>query len=68
MADVSSHWAEFERAVETAGKSIFPSDAEAIEEDRGRYLGFVRAVARRTGEVGMNLYDPGIGLAVGVDG
>lgn len=68
LEDGWRHWADFERAVERAGKSVFPSDAEAIEEDRGRYLGFVRAVARRTGDAGMNLYDPGIGLAAGVDG
>jgi cyclopropane fatty-acyl-phospholipid synthase-like methyltransferase len=67
LEDGWRHWADFERAVEAAGRSIFPSDAEAIEEDRGRYIGFVRAVARRAGEAGMNLYDPGIGLAVGVD-
>ena len=30
-------------------------------------LGFVRAFARRVGETGFNLYDPGLGASVGVD-
>ncbi|MCK7541444.1 MAG: hypothetical protein MZV63_66450 [Marinilabiliales bacterium] len=42
------HWRDFERALSAAGKSIFPSDAEALDKDQGRYLGFVRLTARRT--------------------
>jgi SAM-dependent methyltransferase len=47
------HWARHERAVEASGCGAFPSDAQAIEEDQGRTLGFVRAIAHRRG--------PGIG-------
>lgn len=61
------HWRDFELAVAAAGKSPFPSDAEAIEQDAGRYLGFVRAVARRTDAEAMNLYDPSVGVQAGVD-
>ena len=61
------HWRDFELAVAAAGKSPFPSDAEAIEHDAGRYLGFVRAVARRTDAQTENLYDPSVGLQAGVD-
>jgi hypothetical protein len=36
-----------ERAVEASGYGAFPSDAQAIEEDHGQTLGFVRAIAAR---------------------
>jgi cyclopropane fatty-acyl-phospholipid synthase-like methyltransferase len=62
------HWRDFERALEVSGKGIFPSDAEALEADHGRFIGFVRATARRTGIESMDLYDPAVGLRVGVDG
>ena len=62
------HWYDFEKILEATGKSVFPSDAEALEIDRGRYIGFVRAIARRTGGVGVNLYDPALGIDAGVDG
>ena len=52
------HWRDFENAIEKAGKNIFPSCAEALEQDQGRYIGFVRVVATRTQEQGLNLYDP----------
>ncbi|MHB9028873.1 MAG: SAM-dependent methyltransferase [Candidatus Latescibacterota bacterium] len=61
------HWRDFEVALETAEKNVFPSDAEALEWDGGRYLGFVRAVARRTGAETTNLYDAAIGARAGVD-
>ena len=61
------HWRDFERALEAAGKATFPSDAEALEKDAGRTLGFVRVVARRTEAEAVNLYDSGIGKAVGID-
>jgi hypothetical protein len=41
-------WAQADRAFEAAGTNIFPSEAPVLEEDRGRYMGFVRMVARRT--------------------
>lgn len=61
------HWRDFERALEAAGRSIFPSDAEALDRDRGEYLGFIRLTARRTDEAGEDLYDPALGAKVGVD-
>jgi cyclopropane fatty-acyl-phospholipid synthase-like methyltransferase len=61
------HWYDFEMALEATGKSVFPSDTEALERDRGRYIGFVRAIAQRTGKVGANLYDPALGSNAGVD-
>jgi len=61
------HWRDFERALEAAGKNIFPSDAEAVDKDRGRYLGFIRLTARRTDAAGEDLYDPALGAKVGVD-
>jgi len=72
MPDGWRHWRDFERALELAGKNApFPSDEEALTKDAGQYLGFVRLVARRVaGAVGgtdFNLYDPGLGLKVGVD-
>jgi SAM-dependent methyltransferase len=59
---------DFERVLEASGKNIFPSDAEALEADQGRYIGFVRAVAQRTATKEENLYDPHLGARVGVDG
>lgn len=61
-------WLDFERAVEQAGASPFPSDAEAIERDGGRHLGFVRATARRGDEPGFNLYEPGLLSRIDGDG
>jgi hypothetical protein len=61
------HWRDFERALSTAGKNIFPSDAEALDKDQGRYLGFVRLTARRTDAIAEDLYDPALGAKVGVD-
>lgn len=68
LPDGWQHWRDFERALEITGQSVFPSDAEAIEADAGRYLGFVRITAQRTAVTSYNLYDPGLGARVGVDG
>lgn len=38
-----------------------------LDLDQGRYIGFVRGMARRTRAESVNLYDPGIGARVGVD-
>jgi hypothetical protein len=47
---------------------IFPSDVETLERDAGQFLGFVRMMAKRTAVAeGYNLYDPGLGIRVGVD-
>jgi SAM-dependent methyltransferase len=67
LLDGWRHWRDFERALELAGKQVFPSDAEALERDGGQTIGFVRAIARRTAEPGENLYDPALGLKAGVD-
>lgn len=67
QADGWRHWRDFERAIELSGKGFFPSDVEALERDQGRFLGFHRLVARRSTAVEENLYDPGLGLRVGVE-
>jgi hypothetical protein len=47
---------------------IFPSDVETLERDAGQFLGFVRMMAKRTAVAeDYNLYDPGLGIRVGVD-
>lgn len=50
LEDGWRHWARHERAVEASGRGLFPSDAQAIEQDRGATLGLVRAIARRKAE------------------
>lgn len=35
----------------------FPSDAEALEADQGRHIGFIRAIATRNDVGDLNLYD-----------
>ncbi|MBR9975325.1 MAG: methyltransferase domain-containing protein [Bacteroidetes bacterium] len=67
LPDGWRHWRDFERALEAAGKGIFPSDAEALDRDAGATIGFARMLAERgDGEV-MNLYDPALGTQVGLD-
>ncbi len=61
------HWRDFERVLELSGKSVFPSDAEALERDQGEYIGFHRLIARRTGKSDLNLYDQSLGVRSGVD-
>lgn len=67
MAEGWRHWRDFERALEAAEKNVFPSDAEALDTDRGRYIGFIRVVAGRTETTTANLYDPATGVRAGVD-
>jgi cyclopropane fatty-acyl-phospholipid synthase-like methyltransferase len=67
LPDGWRHWRDFERAVELSGKGVFPSDAEALDRDGGRYIGLVRAVATCAAAAGANLYDPTLGLRAGVD-
>jgi SAM-dependent methyltransferase len=67
LPDGWRHWRDFELALERAGKSLFPSDAEALDRDAGRSLGFHRLVARRSEAGGENLYDPALGVRFGVD-
>jgi len=54
------HWRDFELALEHSGKRLFPSDAEAIDADRGRTLGFVRLAGTARPTAGPNLYEPGL--------
>ncbi len=61
------HWRDFETALELTGKSVFPSYAEALEADHGRYLGFLGLTATRTEAQAENLYDANLGQKVGVD-
>jgi cyclopropane fatty-acyl-phospholipid synthase-like methyltransferase len=67
QADGWRHWRDFDRAVEAAGKNTFPSDHQALDHDGGRFIGFVRMVARRTSVEAENLYDGTLGARVGVD-
>lgn len=61
------HWRDFELALERTGKGIFPSEAEALEADHGRYLGFLRLIAERSDARSENIYDPALGERFGVD-
>ena len=54
------HWRDFERALEAAGKTAFPSVAEALDRDGGRFLTVVRLVARGTERLGLNLCSAGL--------
>ena len=67
LPDGWRHWRDFENALESAGKNVFPSGAEALEADKGSVIGFVRAMATRTDAHASDLYDPSIGIRVGVD-
>jgi len=60
MPDGWKHWRDFESVVERSGKARFPSCAEALEADGGRYLGLVRVIAKRAKDTAMNLYDPSL--------
>ena len=61
------HWRDFEHALEAAGKSIFPSDAEALDRDKGETIAFLRLTAQRTEEAGDDFYDPALGVKFGVE-
>jgi cyclopropane fatty-acyl-phospholipid synthase-like methyltransferase len=67
LPDGWKHWRDFEHAVEAAGTWPFPSDAEALEKDEGRFVGFVRAIATRNGEESLDLYNPSVGVEFDVD-
>ncbi|MFW5739088.1 MAG: SAM-dependent methyltransferase [Myxococcota bacterium] len=58
LPDGWRHWRNYELAAERSGAAPFPSDAEALEADEGRYIGFVRVIATRNDVGGENLYDP----------
>jgi ubiquinone/menaquinone biosynthesis C-methylase UbiE len=61
------HWMDFENALDATGKTIFPSVAQTLEKDQGRFIGFLRLVAKRTQIDEINLYDADLGRKVGVD-
>ena len=44
------HWLQFEKAKVAAGTNRHDDEVPALEADQGRYLGFVRMVARREEE------------------
>jgi len=60
LPDGWRHWRDYEQAAEERGKNPFPSDAEALDRDQGRYIGFVRVRARRNASEAVNLYAPGL--------
>jgi len=61
MPDGWKLWRDFEVALEQSGKNRFPSVAEALDRDQGRYLGFVRLFGiRENMDDFLNLYDPGV--------
>ena len=47
LPDGLRDWLQFEKACEEAGTLLFPSEAEALEADAGRYLALVRVIARQ---------------------
>ncbi len=67
LPDGWRHWRDFEKALELAGKSIFPSDAEALEKDGGEYICFVKMTAAKSSDDEYNLYDSNLGAVAGVD-
>jgi len=44
-------WAEFLEALDAAGKNMFPNETRPVREDQGRYLGFVRLIGRKQGQI-----------------
>jgi ubiquinone/menaquinone biosynthesis C-methylase UbiE len=60
LEDGWRHWRDFERELEKSGHNIFPSVAEALDADAGRYLGFVRMRSCVLGNDVLNLYDPSL--------
>jgi SAM-dependent methyltransferase len=52
LPDGWRHWLQWDRAVQAVGASPFPSDAEALEADAGRYIGLIRMVGRRKATAG----------------
>jgi cyclopropane fatty-acyl-phospholipid synthase-like methyltransferase len=67
LPDGWRHWRDFEQALALSGKGVFPSDAEALDRDRGQYIGLVRVVGTCPEAAAANLYDAALGLRVGVD-
>ncbi len=67
MEDGWKYWRDFETELELAGKNRFPSVAEALDEDKGRYIGFVKISGARKDSVDTtNLYDPALIANMGI--
>jgi len=47
LPDGVKDWIQYEKACEEAGTLMFPSEAETLETDGGRYLALIRVVARK---------------------
>ena len=47
MPDGWKHWVQYEQACDEAGTLMFPSEAETLKADAGRYLALIRMVARK---------------------
>jgi len=47
MPDGCKHWLQYEQACDEAGTLMFPSEAEILQRDAGRYLALIRMVARK---------------------
>jgi SAM-dependent methyltransferase len=50
MPDAVKDWVQYERACDEAGTLLFPSDADILEEDGGRYMALLRVTGQRKGE------------------
>ena len=47
LPDGWQDWLRYEKACEEAGTLLYPSEAEALEADAGRYLALIRVVGRK---------------------
>ena len=47
MPDGWKHWVQYENACDEAGTLMFPSEADTLEVDAGRYLALIRMVGHR---------------------
>jgi SAM-dependent methyltransferase len=50
MPEAVKDWVQYERACDEAGTLLFPSEADILEEDGGRYLALLRVLGRRKEE------------------
>ena len=52
LPDSVKYWLQYEKACDEVGTLLFPSEAEVLEADAGRYLALIRVVGRRKGQKG----------------
>jgi SAM-dependent methyltransferase len=57
MPEAVKDWAQYERACDEAGTLKFPSEADILEEDGGRYMAFLRVIGRRKEEATKQMGD-----------